>query len=234
MLFWRKKEEKKFHPDFALLQSICSGRAVITLRSGDLHGSSLLLEIRPDRILIDSLSPESVQNQLKTGQQVLIQGKHNGIRWQFESRLLGTETDTDATLLPVLAFPKKVVYEQQRQDFRVSIKASINAQVRFLRALGGSQLGTLIDLSPSGFRASIPNMQADLGVGEPLNRGTLILPRHATISFDAVLRNFHFDRRRNQTILGAQFSAKLAEQDQKILQRFLLEMQREQQRTSSE
>ncbi len=194
----------------------------------------MLLEIRPDTILIDTLAPESLQNEFRQGQHLLIQGKHNGIRWHFQSRFLGTESDTDHSLLPLLAIPRKISYDQQRQEFRVNIKSSINAQARFSRALSGNQICSLIDLSPSGFRASLSGILADLGVGEPLHGGVLMLPRYGNISFEAILRNFHHDRRRNQTILGVQFSAKLAEQDQKILQRFLLDMQREHQRTASE
>ncbi len=233
MFFWQKKPEPANNPDRKILNAIQDDRGLLTLSIGSQQASSLMLEVRPAALLLDSLTPIQVQHELKPGNVVLLQGKHNGIRWNFRTSVIGLEQDYhggDSLLL--LQLPKKIEYSQQRKEYRATIKSYVAAQVSFFRPADGKNRGRPLDISNSGMRIAVPQIMMDLGVGEVLTRGELQLPGLPAIPFEAEVKNYHYDRRKNQSILGLCFS-QIKSSDQKLLTRFSLEMQKEQHRTES-
>lgn len=243
-MFWKKKEQDPKQKAarrgvLQLLGELMAEHAFVTVQVGDHRqehtATSLLIDIDhdSDAVVLDMLTPQTVDAHVQPEQKVTLRGKHQGIRWHFDSHFIRSEI-RGSDRVHLVALPEEITYKQQRESYRLSIRPSLRTIVAMRRQNGQLLTGKILDLSTSGLRVGINGLPEDPpATGELLVGGRLTMPDTPAVSFTAEVRYHNFDRDRRLMIIGLKFR-ELEGAQERNLARFILEGQREEKRNRIE
>lgn len=236
-MFWKKKEQEhaaqRSQASVAqLLGEIIAARPFVTVHIAGHQeghsGTSLMLQLDNHQrtLVIDALTPRELNDLMTKDSTVKISGRHKGIRWYFQSKLLNIVKKGQESLY-VLAIPLEIHYWQRRESYRLSLKPTTRTQISMRRSSGQVISGQIVDISTSGARMRFSGMLEVLPfVGEVMMGGRMSLPDLSPMSFTAEVRFHSYERENRQFIVGLRFR-ELEPSDEHRLARFILEAQRE-------
>jgi len=223
------------------LTAVIESRSQLTVRIDDRLTPyvSLLVEVdSEERVLyIDELLPQNGNDALGNGERFSIRALCRGIPVFFgDNQILSAESeDETGPLTYKVPFPEKLVYQQRRQFFRVTVAANQNCNAVLVREHAESGKGTdalslrgrVIDLSQRGFGVQFPGLVSpEMIEGECIQECEISLPDLEYVTCQAEVRYFFYDEQRDISVAGLRFDG-LAKPDQRMIDRYVLQLQRE-------
>lgn len=187
---------------------------------------SLLLEVdlEQNRLLLDEPFPHRFPAQSWVGRRIHVSTSEGGLATRFESRVSSIVSMDQGTAL-VLEMPRDIMAAQRRRHFRVNVsrRMPVDAVVRLPGQ--GNLAATVLDLSASGVRFAIP------GEHQQLDEESKLCLRLGSEAPMVCLLSVRYLRPSLQeedcTEVGAKLSG-LNSSQLKIIERFLVRMQRAQ------
>lgn len=194
---------------------------------------SYIIALDPDnkRIALDELIPSDGLRHLLDNQDCKIVTHRDGVRIDW-SCLPSVQVDTlDSIACYWINLPEQISYHQRRQAFRADTLPEQLLQVHIAGArLKQSIHGRLVDISATGCKVEIKSTQTLLQPGQLYEMFSIDLPgRHITLS--AELRHLNKAEAEHITLAGFKFHT-LDGQAQRIIERFVYQLQREARRSS--
>ncbi|MBL4583250.1 MAG: flagellar brake protein [Pseudomonadales bacterium] len=219
------------------LATVVENRSQLTVRINDRLTPyvSLLVEVDSTKnvLYIDELLPKNGNDALCNGEIFSVRAMCRGIPLFFESNQILSVESEKGVLSYKIKFPKKLVYQQRRQFFRMAVGLTQNCDAVLapsddgLNAAGPSIRGRVVDLSARGVGVRIlGQLETELCVGDKLSECEISLPDHDFINGPAEVRHFFYDEERDITICGLKFKG-LNKVEQRTLGRYVLHLQRE-------
>ena len=221
------------------LASVVESRAQLEVRIVDRHTlyvSSLVeVDIEQGILYLDELLPVNGNEALSNGETFSVRALCRGIPVFFSGNTIVSVENENDLLTYKVAFPRKLIYQQRRQFFRISVPMTQNCDAIFERLnldnrdveRVPSVRGRVIDLSQRGMCVQIPGeLSSDLEVGEKITSCEISLPDFDYIRCQAEVRHCVYDEERDITYCGVQFRG-LEKVQQRKLDRFVLHLQRE-------
>jgi len=220
------------------LSTVVQSRSPLTLRIDDrlTPYMSLLVEVDSDEkvFYIDELLPKNGNKMLVAGERFSITALSRGIPVFFkDNQILSTE-EIDGSLAYKIAFPTRLVYEQRRQFFRISVGITQNCDAVLARVEADDEetkqasiRGRVIDISQRGIGIQFPGeLVPELSIGEWLQECEIGLPDDEVVNCPAEVSHFFYDEDRDISTCGLSFH-ELDKQQQRKIDRYVLHLQRE-------
>ncbi len=214
-----------------LLKRIQNQRAMltITLPGSDKNYNSAVLEINEEQayLVIDELSPESGHPLLLDIKELRARTRVEGARISFSTTLIDAGRESGIAYYN-LTLPTEIDYLQQRASYRVKTKVAQPIPVTLIHAEGQTIKGELQDLSVGGLSIRIAHKQlpAALKTTDTLPcRFRLAQDEEITCTLE--IRSIRSKDNNTPVRLGCRF-VNLAAQQQKMIQRYVIALEREQ------
>jgi c-di-GMP-binding flagellar brake protein YcgR len=219
------------------LAGVVESRSQLTLRIEDRLTPYVSLLVKVDSenqiLYIDELLPKNGNEALSNGEIFSIRALCRGIPVFFGGNQILSVDGESGLLTYKLRFPDRLVYQQRRQFFRVSVGITQNCEAVIIRSERKqdsdaiSTRGRVIDLSQRGARLQIPGqLSPELEVGEQLAECEISLPDCDYLKSQAEIRHFFYDEERDVSYCGLLFHG-LGKVEQRKLDRYVLQLQRE-------
>lgn len=219
------------------LAAVVESRSQLTVRIEDRVTPyvSLLIEVDSENqvFYIDELLPKNGNEALGNGEIFSIRALCRGIPVFFEGNQILSVEDESGSLTYKVKFPGRLVYQQRRQFFRISVGVTQNCDALLMRSESEqgpdaiSTRGRVIDLSQRGAGLQIPGqLSSELEVGEQLDECEVSLPDCDYLKSQAEIRHFFYDEERDVSYCGLLFHG-LGKVEQRKLDRYVLQLQRE-------
>ncbi len=209
---------------------------LITFKERNQRFQSYIVEINAERgiLALDELVPSDGERFLQNGEPFRVEAFHDGVRiaWECEDPISIGEFQSSRCYWSHL--PERVLYHQRRNAFRALLGQGQEVVVE----IAGTRLktplkGRLLDVSATGCRLSLPgNAVERLQPGQVYERFTASLPIGALTSA-VELRHAHYDEKLDLTFVGLRFH-QMSGLQQRQLERFVYQLQREARKTESE
>ena len=187
---------------------------------------SLLLEVdlEQNRLLLDEPFPHRFPVQSWVGRRIKVSTSEGGLATRFESRVCDLVQLDQASAL-VLEMPRDIMAAQRRHHFRVIVnrRMPVDAVVRLPGQ--GNLAATVLDLSASGIRLSIPGAFSVLE--EDAKLCLRLGAESPMVSLLSVRNLMPSTQEDDYTEVGAMMSG-LNSSQLKTIERFLVRMQRAQ------
>ena len=112
---------------------------------------SFIIDINLDEqyILLDELNTRRGHELLLLHRKLNIHSKVNGIGVQFTTSLISAR-DEDGIPAYKIEYPKKVLYFQKRQNYRINLGLGVNIPIKLKRDDGTPMYGKIFNLSETG------------------------------------------------------------------------------------
>ncbi|MCJ8167781.1 flagellar brake protein [Atopomonas sediminilitoris] len=188
-----------------------------------------------NRVALDELMPNDGDKLMQAREAFSVEAFHDGVRitWSNEADLAVYAQHEGAPCF-WLPLPSSITYHQRRAAFRVSLKQTQKIPLRVSDSLKAVQAtGLLVDISATGCRCLFKgNLQSQLLPGAVLDHLTIALDQQR-VTCHAEVRHVHFDEKRNLSLVGIRFY-KLQGLEQRTIERFVYQQQRESRRTEND
>lgn len=183
-----------------------------------------------NRIAIDELIPNNGERHLLNGEKVNIVSYREGVRiaWSHSQPAL-LDTIDDARCY-WLTLPVQISYHQRRNAFRADTlpEQSLNVHIDSSK-LSKTISGRLLDISATGCKVYIKSDNVSLQPGQLYETFSISLPS-GNIILSAELRHLNNDDATSATLAGFKFHD-LSGAAQRIIERFVYQLQREARRS---
>jgi len=197
---------------------------------------SYLVEIDKDRarVALDEIIPTDGERFLKQGETFNVEAFRDGVRvaWTCDHDVqLGELEGAPCYWAPL---PTEVIYHQRRSAFRAPLKQGDLVKV----VLSGDKLreplsGHLLDISATGCKLRFAgNLGQQLSNGQVHERLTAYLP-FGNMTCAVELRHVQYEDKVDMTFVGTRFH-RLNGLEQRQIERFVYQLQREARRTESD
>ncbi|RLT92259.1 flagellar brake protein [Ketobacter sp.] len=185
---------------------------------------SLLLEVdlEQNRLILDEPFPHRFPTQYWIGRRIKVATSENGLATRFDSRVSGALALEQGNAL-IVELPRDIMAAQRRSSFRLAVNARmpVDAVVRLPEQ--GNLAARVLDLSAAGIRLAIPGEFAELGEETRL---ALRLGGEAPMVSQLAVRHLQTAAEAEScTLLGARLTG-LNNSQSKVIERFLVRMQR--------
>jgi c-di-GMP-binding flagellar brake protein YcgR len=165
----------------------------------------------------------------KPGTVLAVTGSIRGAPVKFDTTLTEIR-QTSGTPLYICSLPDKIIYEQQRDQFRLELGAATRSEARILVA-GDSYTGRMVDVSETGTCFRLRH-GAPVDTGDLLSSVTLELDDQVTINpVLRVLSVYSVVRAPGMIQIGTQFD-KISQEERAALRAFMKEIERNRLRNS--
>ena len=209
---------------------------VIMFHERNQRFQSYVIEADRERnlLVLDELIPSDGERYLQNGEAFRIESFHEGVRvaWDCPGNMQIGEYQGERCYFGPL--PDEVLYHQRRNAFRAPLKQSDEVRVD----LSGSKLraplqGQMVDISASGCKIRLPgNSASSLQPGQLYEFFGAQLPV-GVLETSVELRHSHYDDKLDITFAGLRFAG-LTGLQQRLIERFVYQLQREARRFESE
>ncbi|MBU0807607.1 flagellar brake protein [Pseudomonas sp. MIL19] len=209
---------------------------IITFHERNQRFQSYVIEVDRDKnlLILDELMPSDGERYLVNGEAFSVEAFHEGVRvaWQCEQNVRITEHQGARCYFSPM--PPEMTYHQRRGAFRAPLKQSEAIKVE----LAGDKLrttlaGELLDISATGCKLRFPgSLGSNLQAGQVYERFTARFPFGA-MTTPLEVRHVLFDEKLDTTFIGARFH-RIGGQEQRLVERFVYQLQREARRFESD
>jgi c-di-GMP-binding flagellar brake protein YcgR len=209
---------------------------IIKFKDRNQRFQSYLVEINRERgvIAFDELIPNDGERYMQNGETFSIEAFHEGVRiaWDCEDPVRIGEWEGARCYWGHM--PERITYHQRRNAFRAHLGHGQLVNIE----LSGSRLtpalkGQMLDISATGCRLRFPGNVVDrLQPGQVYERCAAVLPI-GPLSTAVELRHAHFEDKANMTFVGLRFH-RLGGLEQRQVERFVYQLQREARRSDQE
>ena len=209
---------------------------IITFHERNQRFQSYVIEVDRDKnlLILDELVPNDGERYLANGEAFNVEAFHEGVRvaWKCEQNVRITEHEGVRCYFSPM--PLEVTYHQRRSAFRAPLKQTELIKVE----LAGDKLrtaipGHLLDISATGCKLRFPgNISSSLQAGQVYERFTARFPFGA-MTTAIEMRHVQYEEKVDTTFVGARFH-RINGQEQRLVERFVYQLQREARRFESD
>ncbi|MBV1914249.1 MAG: flagellar brake protein [Pseudomonadales bacterium] len=227
------------------LATVADNRVQLVIKIVDRHTSyvSALVDVDAEQgvLYLDELLPENGNVALRNGETFSVRALSRGIPVFFSGNTILSAEDEDGLLTYKVAFPRKMIYQQRRQFFRIAVAMAQNCDAVLERFSQQDQemektpliRGRVVDLSQRGMGLQIlGELSSELEVGEEITTCEISLPDFDYIRCQAEVRHCAYDEEHDITHCGVKFCG-MDKVQQRKLDRFVLHLQREARKSPS-
>ncbi len=196
--------------------------------------NSTLLEVNPEQgyLLLDELHPREGHSQLSTSSKIGLSAHREGIEIKMILEISEIGTDNGVAFYKV-PFPTIVRYRQRRRTFRVPVSAVHAIPVELVDEQGNAFYGELQDISAEGMCVRFPPKAAiPEGDKAQILTCTITLPDKKRVQGCFILHRITLHEPSRNIQVGGSFE-QLDKVQARLIERFVLEMQRESRRKMS-
>jgi len=196
--------------------------------------NSTLLEVNPEQgyLLLDELHPREGHARLSTSSKIGLSAHREGIEIKMILEISEIGSDNGVAFYKVL-YPKIIRYRQRRRTFRVPVSAAQSIPVELADEQGNAFYGELQDISAEGMCVRFPPKTA---IPEEEKAQALIctitLPDKKRVQGRFILRRITLHEASRNVQVGGSFE-QLDKAQARLIERFVLEIQRESRRKMS-
>ena len=197
---------------------------------------SFVIEIDRERnlLILDEMIPSDGERYLQNGEAFSIESLHDGVRiaWECSTGMRLGEHEGERCYIG--AIPTEVHYHQRRNAFRAAVKQSEQVRVQ----LSGTRLrnpleGVMLDISASGCKVRLAgDASKQLQPGQIYEEFCAQLPV-GKLETSIELRHAHYNDKLDITFAGLHFN-NLSGLQQRLIERFVYQLQREARRFESD
>lgn len=215
----------------ANLKLLQQGHTPLTIRFPERSHrfQSYIVAIDRERNLValDELIPAEGERILLNGEPFHIEAFHDGVRIAWDCSAKVTASELDGARCYWSWLPVEMTYHQRRNAFRVPLRQGELMPVEIAgKKLREPAKGQLLDISATGCRLRFPgNLCERLNSGEVYELFRLSLPFN-TIVTAIEARHIQYEENLDTTYVGARFH-RLSGLDQRQIERFVYQLQRE-------
>ena len=209
---------------------------IITFHGRNQRFQSYVIEVDRDKklLILDELMPRDGERYLANGEAFNVEAFHEGVRvaWKCEENVRIAEHEGARCYFSPM--PLEVTYHQRRSAFRAPLKQSELIKIE----LAGDKLrtaipGHLLDISATGCKLRFPgNISSSLQAGQVYERFTARFPFGA-MTTAIEMRHVQYEEKVDTTFVGARFH-RINGQEQRLVERFVYQLQREARRVESD
>ncbi|MCZ4321644.1 Flagellar brake protein YcgR [Pseudomonas sp. 8BK] len=209
---------------------------IITFHERNQRFQSYVINVDRDKnlLILDELVPNDGERYLANGEAFNVEAFHEGVRvaWKCEQSVRITEHEGARCYFSPM--PLEVTYHQRRSAFRAPLKQSELIKIE----LAGDKLrtaipGHLLDISATGCKLRFPgNISSSLQAGQVYERFTARFPFGA-MTTAIEMRHVQYEEKIDTTFVGARFH-RINGQEQRLVERFVYQLQREARRFESD
>ncbi len=196
--------------------------------------NSTLLEVNPEQgyLLLDELHPQEGHARLSTASKIGLSAHREGIEIKMILEISEIGSDNGVAFYKV-AYPEHIRYRQRRRAFRVPVSAVHVIPVELADEQGNAFYGELQDISAEGMCVRFPPKTAitEDQKTQPLCC-TITLPNKKRVQSRFILRRVTEHETTRNVQVGGNFE-QLDKAQARIIERFVLEMQRASRRKMS-
>lgn len=187
----------------------------------------ILVDREKGRIALDEMMPSDAERLVKNGEPFNVEGYHEGVRIAWECKGQVRQGEHEGSLCYWAGMPSEVTYHQRRNAFRASLGQGQLISVELSgRHLNLPLRGHMLDISATGCRLRFPgNLGERLQTGQVYERLSFNLPQ-GTLTVPVELRHLEYQLKINCSFAGMRFH-KVSGLDQRQIERFVYQLQRE-------
>jgi len=209
---------------------------IITFHERNQRFQSYVIEVDRDKnlLILDELMPNDGERYLANGEAFNVEAFHEGVRVAWTCEQSVRITDHEGARCYFSPMPLEVTYHQRRSAFRAPLKQSELIKIE----LAGDKLrtavqGHLLDISATGCKLRFPgNITSSLQAGQVYERFTARFPFGA-MTTAIEMRHVQYEDKVDTTFVGARFH-RINGQEQRLVERFVYQLQREARRFESD
>ena len=209
---------------------------IITFHERNQRFQSYVIAVDREKnlLILDELMPSDGERYLTSGEAFNVEAFHDGVRvaWQCQQSVRIAEHEGARCYFSPM--PLEVTYHQRRSAFRAPLKQAELIKVE----LAGDKLrtalpGHLLDISATGCKLRFPgNISSSLQAGQVYERFTAKFPFGA-MTTAIEMRHVQYEEKVDTTFVGARFH-RINGQEQRLVERFVYQLQREARRLDSD
>lgn len=218
----------------AHLRALMLSRAPLELKfsdSGQIY-QSYIVDVDRDnnRIALDELIPNNGQLHLLNGIELTITTYREGVRMTWSHNQPALADSLDGSPCYWLTLPTEVTYHQRRNAFRADTlpEQSLDVQIDS-KKIEQPIAGRLLDISATGCKVELKSHCQSLQPGQLYETFSISLPA-GKITLSAELRHLQTIEPSNALLAGFKFHA-FTGADQRMIERFVYQLQREARRS---
>ncbi|MFZ3152944.1 flagellar brake protein [Pseudomonas sp.] len=209
---------------------------IITFHERNQRFQSYVIEVDREKnlLILDELMPSDGERYLTSGEAFNVEAFHEGVRvaWQCQQSVRIAEHEGARCYFSPM--PLEVTYHQRRSAFRAPLKQTELIKIE----LAGDKLrtvhaGHLLDISATGCKLRFPgNISGSLQAGQVYESFTARFPFGA-MTTAIEMRHVQYEEKVDTTFIGARFH-RISGQEQRLVERFVYQLQREARRFESD
>jgi len=219
-----------------LLHRLQTARSLVKIKIGkdSAEYNSIILDasFENHEFYLDELNSPDGHNRIKKGTLINVDGRLQGVRMQFQAKVLGIENNNRIAMYR-LELPKNMLYQQRRRHYRASVHGDQKLAISIPVPLKHHVVGDIVDISASGFCSRLDysdsiNFQAE----QAIYSATINLPGRNEITCDIEVRSVRSYPDKGYALIGSQF-IEIQPNQQTHLERIVAMLDRNQRRAIS-
>ncbi len=216
-----------------LLHRLQTTRSIVKVKIGkdSAEYNSIILEASYEKneLLLDELNSQSAHKKIKKGTLIHVDGRLQGVRMQFQAKVLGIENDNSFAAYR-LALPKNMLYQQRRRHYRASVNGDQKLAISIPVPLKHHVIGDIVDISASGFCSKLDYSDSiNFSAEQAIYSATINLPGRNEITCDIEVRSVRSYPEKGYALIGSQF-IEIQPNQQTHLERIVAMLDRNQRR----
>ncbi len=212
---------------FALLKRLQQRKILLQVKvplDPETYNSSILdVNNNPYILILDELNPKKGHKSLVDTGAIQVKATYDGLGIHFETSIAKVD-ESESISKYLLNFPEKLLYFQQREQFRVRVPADLKLQLRVTTSPDTSYTGRLTDLSLTGLGVNFEKEFA-CEQGARIKNCQLVAPDFDTLPLNIEIQYIKPDESNKSTHVGVSLF-ELEGEDKKQYTDMVLNIQR--------
>ncbi len=224
---------------FRALKALELNRSPIGIKFGNskkVTHSTLILEVSREAqtYVLDELTPDDGSRRIAVGEPFTLSGSYDGIHTMIRDVRIGAGSRQSSGTFRI-KLPRSLYYRQRRQAFRAGVSRGVKAVATLKSTKRALPLSAHItDLSPNGLGCIFKGyVKPELIKGETFEQCHLNINGNFDLHCALITKHPQYDRLTDNTHCGFTFN-QLTPEQQKLVNRYVLELQRLQRRNTEE
>lgn len=200
----------------------------VNIPGGDRSYNSIIINVDDDKrqLLLDALHPESGHNQVMKLRELSVSAHHEGVKLGFKGYIKELVDDAGKPAY-ILDYPPTLLYHQQRAAYRAPVSMGDHVGIKISNEDNMTSQGMITDLSLGGL-----GLQFELKNSLPFRNGMILpvcqfsTPDKPDFECALEVRNVREDTNNRFVYIGTRF-VKLAQQEERQIQRFVVQLERD-------
>jgi c-di-GMP-binding flagellar brake protein YcgR len=190
--------------------------------------NSIIIDVDDDKqqLLLDVLHPENGHNEVMKLREFAVTAHHEGIKLGFKGYIKELVNDADKPAY-LVGYPAALIYHQQRASYRAPVSMGDHVDIKVGDEDNQTTQGMITDISLGGL-----GLQFELKNALPFKKGMVlpycqfITPGKPEFECSLEVRNVREDTNNRFVHIGTRF-VKLGKQEERQIQRFVVQLERD-------